>query len=481
MYVAITGKGKAKVIQFCEQHRIPGTSKKKTTVIKTIGNYEKLLKQNPNIIAELKEEAKQLTNLKKEKKIENPLCCQIQEDSLFRFGHILVKQLWEQLDLNTFFSSHFPEEEAKILSHNLFTLVVYRLGSSYKNFRKNRKIPFLNLKTLSEEEFYSSLEKISGLQQDLITHLNTFFSKKTLRNQEISYCHLSSYYYNFYWKDVQKQNRAIIENQDYSFSMLLFLDSYGIPLSYSLLEDENELSHYLEKWRKENGKQKLISLSQELPIDENDFFLHSVPIEQLDEEIRKKIMESHSWYIMEKHSETEEILQKELNFPWEGKCKFYIHWSKKRAFKDYLARNNRQGYFCLQSNDMNLQIPDILNIYQNIWKIEEKFSISEVNFQKNHIKGHFTLCFLCLSIIRYFQYLLGAEGKTTVPMIYANKAISNPMVFRQKEEKNIKINPLHVTNSYLKLSKALHLAPLKNIMEEKEFEINTSFFFSQEK
>lgn len=480
MYVAITGKGKAKVIQFCEQHRVPGTSKKKTIVIKTIGNYEKLLQENPNIIAELKEEAKQLSALKKEKKFENTLCCQIQEDSLFRFGHVLVKQLWEQLDLNTFFSSHFPEEEAKTLSHHLFTLVVYRLGSSYKNFRKNRKIPFLNLKTLSEEEFYSTLEKISKLQEELIDHLNTFFSKKTLRNQETSYCHLSSYYYNFYWKDLEKQNRPIIESQDYSFSMLLFLDHYGIPLSYSLVEDCKDLPVSLKKWRHENPKQKLVSLSQELPFEENDFFLHSIPIEQLNEEIQKKITESHSWYIMEKHLETEEILQKELNFPFERTSKFYIHWSKKRAFKDYLARNNRQGYFCLQSNDMNLQVPDILNIYQNIWKIEEKFSISDVNFQKSHIQGHFTLCFLCLAIIRYFQYLLGAEGKTTVPMIYANKAISNPMIFRRKEEKNIKVNPLHITNSYLKLAKALQLPPLKNIMEQTEFETNTHFFFSQE-
>ena len=29
MYVAITGKGKSRVIQFCEQHRIAKTNKKK--------------------------------------------------------------------------------------------------------------------------------------------------------------------------------------------------------------------------------------------------------------------------------------------------------------------------------------------------------------------------------------------------------------------------------------------------------------------
>ena len=54
MYVAITGKGKSRVVQFCEQHRVPKTNKKKTIVIKTIGNYEALLEDNPNIILELK-------------------------------------------------------------------------------------------------------------------------------------------------------------------------------------------------------------------------------------------------------------------------------------------------------------------------------------------------------------------------------------------------------------------------------------------
>ena len=60
MYVAITGKGKSRVIHFCEQHRIAKTNKKKKIVIKTIVNYETLLKENPNIIFELKEEAKKI-------------------------------------------------------------------------------------------------------------------------------------------------------------------------------------------------------------------------------------------------------------------------------------------------------------------------------------------------------------------------------------------------------------------------------------
>ena len=131
MYVAITGKGKAKVIQFCEQHRIPKTNKKKTVVIKTIGNYETLLKENPNIIEELKEEAKRLTIEKKEK---------VPKTNLFRFGHSLVNELWKELSLDEILGEN--------LSKSLFALVIYRLGSFLFNLPRKQKNSFYILNSL---------------------------------------------------------------------------------------------------------------------------------------------------------------------------------------------------------------------------------------------------------------------------------------------------------------------------------------------
>ena len=65
MYVAITGSGKARVIQFREDKRIPGTSKKKTRVIQTIGNCGKMICEDPDIIEKLKAKAMKLTLEKK--------------------------------------------------------------------------------------------------------------------------------------------------------------------------------------------------------------------------------------------------------------------------------------------------------------------------------------------------------------------------------------------------------------------------------
>ncbi|GAU76745.1 hypothetical protein [Fusibacter sp. 3D3] len=59
MYVAITGAGKARVIHFREDTRIPGTQKKQIKVIETLGNYERMLAYDPDIVAKLKVKASQ--------------------------------------------------------------------------------------------------------------------------------------------------------------------------------------------------------------------------------------------------------------------------------------------------------------------------------------------------------------------------------------------------------------------------------------
>ena len=99
MYVTISGKDKYRVIQFREDTRIPGTTKRKAHVVKTIGNYEQLLAENPNILEELKEEAKCLTLAKKASSA--PVTLEVSSGEIldtgdvvpsYYFGHALVLQ-----------------------------------------------------------------------------------------------------------------------------------------------------------------------------------------------------------------------------------------------------------------------------------------------------------------------------------------------------------------------------------------------------
>ena len=458
MYVAITGKGKSRVVQFCEQHRIAKTNKKKTVVVKTIGNYEVLLRENSNIILELKKEAKRLTDEKKKNKSKN---------ILFRFGHSLVYSLWEEIGLKEVL------EEA--LSKTLFSLVIYRLGSSYSTFLENRKTPFLNLESVSHSDFYKTLLELEKKEKDLIECFNKFFDKKVKREKKLTYYYTSTYKYNSYWKvlygsptfDVQEESETL------DFEMALFFDSYGIPLSYKLFIKEKFSEKKLEEIKEIFKISKFVRVSTQENRIQKKSFISSVLFENLNLEIQKEILKETKWKIIEKDMKTDEVLEKNKIINIDNNLKLYIYWSKKRAFKDYIEKNGRSGYIYLMTDEELIEPHEISNIFQHIWNIEDKFKITDVEFSEKHLHGHFTLCYVCLCIIRYFQYLLGSNGKVFVPMIYANKAISNPMIFTEKKGNELFLNPIHLTNSYLKLSKILGLGEFSQEMSIEKFEKNT--------
>ncbi|PHI08010.1 hypothetical protein KSU03_07505 [Fusobacterium polymorphum] len=458
MYVAITGKGKSRVIQFCEQHRIAKTNKKKTVVIKTIGNYETLLKENPNIIFELKEEAKKITEEKKKN---------ISKNTLFRFGHSLVYSLWKEIGLSKILG--------ETLSKTLFSLVIYRLGSSYSTFLENRKTPFLNLESVSHSDFYETLLELEKKEKDLIECFNKFFEKKVKRDKKLAYYHISSYKYNSYWKVLYGLSFSDFQKveEDLNFDMVLLFDSYGIPISYQLYMKEKFSEKKLKELKKILKISKLILVATQENKLQDKSFISPILFEDLNFEIQKEILKETKWKVIEKDIKTDEVLEKDKIIDIDDKLKLYVYWAKKRAFKDYIEKNNRNGYIYIITDEETLEAQEISNIFQYTWNIEDKFKITDVDFSEKHLHGHFTLCYICLCIIRYFQYLLGSDGKAFVPMIYANKAISNPMIFMEKKGNELFLNPIHLTNSYLKLSKILGLGEFSQEMSVEKFEKNS--------
>ena len=255
--------------------------------------------------------------------------------------------------------------------------------------------------------------------------------------------------------------------------MSLFFDSYGIPISYQLSMKKIFSEKKIKEIKKSLKNPKLILVSTQKNKIRNKRFISPILFENLDLEIQKEILKNTKWKIIEKDMKTNEVLAKDKIINIDNNLKLYVYWAKKRAFKDYMEKNNRNGYICLITDEELLEAQEISNISQHIWNIEDKFKITDVEFSEKHLHGHFILCYICLCIIRYFQYLLGSNGKVFVPMIYANKAISNPMIFMEKKGNELFLNPIHLTNSYLKLSKILGLGEFSQEMSVEKFEKNT--------
>ena len=72
------------------------------------------------------------------------------------------------------------------------------------------------------------------------------------------------------------------------------------------------------------------------------------------------------------------------------------------------------GYFCIITSELDYDYKKILEVYGNLWKIEESFRITKSDLEvrpiyvntTEHINGHFMICYTALVIIRLLQLTL---------------------------------------------------------------------------
>ena len=261
MYVAITGSGKARVIQFREDTRIPGTIKKKTRVIKTIGNYEKLLAEDPDIIAKLKAEASALTKEKKEASA--PITVQLPVADIlspsdvvpsYRFGHALIKQMWNNMALDEFFLKNSDKRNASAVAQALFYLVAHRCADPASIHASGTEQEFYaGIEPLGLNVLYSVLDVLSEQKEAVVHHLADFFDKKTNRKGPEAYYDVTTYSFeSTRWGELRMFGFSKDhKNNEVQVVMGLLLDNNGIPITYELFSgntmDQSTLTRSVEK------------------------------------------------------------------------------------------------------------------------------------------------------------------------------------------------------------------------------------------
>ena len=261
MYVAITGSGKSRVIQFREDTRIPGTNKKKTHVVKTLGNYERMLAEDPDIIAKLKAEAIEITKVKKESKAPITLNLSVKDIDLpcdvvpsFKFGHGLIKQLWGNMELDKFFIENSGKRNAEAVSQALFYLVAHRCGDP-SSIRASalEQASYAGINPLGIDVLYDVLNVLSNEKESVIQHLANFFEKKTNRQGPQAYYDVTTYSFeSTRWGELRMFGFSKDhKNNEVQVVMGLLLDNNGIPITYELFPgntmDQTTLTKSVEK------------------------------------------------------------------------------------------------------------------------------------------------------------------------------------------------------------------------------------------
>jgi transposase len=137
------------------------------------------------------------------------------------------------------------------------------------------------------------------------------------------------------------------------------------------------------------------------------------------------------------------------------------------------------GYYALQTSVTELSPRDILNIYSDLWKIEESFRVMKSTLEvrpvfhwtEPRIKGHFVLCFLAFLLERTLEFKLSEAGLDSSPeqIREALNSLNFVQVKVKKKRFLIKTKALALAHDIWRL---LRLKPPKNVTPTEEMEVS---------
>jgi len=133
------------------------------------------------------------------------------------------------------------------------------------------------------------------------------------------------------------------------------------------------------------------------------------------------------------------------------------------------------GYYALQTSEKNLNPQEVLEIYHDLWKIEESFRVMKSTLEvrpvfhwtEPRIKGHFVLCFLAFLMERTLEFKLNEVGLPSSPeqIREALNSLNFVEVTVQEKKFLIKTKALSLAHDIWRL---LRLRPPKNVTPSEE-------------
>lgn len=133
------------------------------------------------------------------------------------------------------------------------------------------------------------------------------------------------------------------------------------------------------------------------------------------------------------------------------------------------------GYYALQTSEENLKPEEVIELYHDLWKIEESFRVMKSTLEvrpvfhwtEARIKGHFVLCFLAFLMERTLEFKLKEAGFPSSPeqIREALNSLNFVEVTVQEKKFLIKTKALSLAHDIWRL---LRLRPPKNVTPSEE-------------
>lgn len=274
----VKGKtNKKTLVYLTESYRI---NSKKTAQrhLKCFGNLEDLEKDNPHILAELKEKAKtmskkDITTLDIDFTAKNK-----GEHCIKNFGYFFLKAIYNELEINKFLEKNNKYKTDYDLNKVLELLVFSRIlqPQSKSSTVKNKKVFFEDY-DISLNDCYRSLNIINELKTSLEVHLDKKVVEKYGRDSTLNFYDVTNYYFEKPYEDIDTlksdgtiEKEAIIKtglgkDKKYDLPIVqmgLLIDNNGLPRTHKIFPgnkaDITTLVESLEELKENFSSEKII-------------------------------------------------------------------------------------------------------------------------------------------------------------------------------------------------------------------------------
>lgn len=283
MFIRVT---KSPTSKFSKVYLVEGyrdkNGKTKQRIIHRYGNLEELEAKDPDILAKLRAEAKNMP--KNEVKIAINLSeLNTEQEPDKNYGYFFLESIYKQLEIDKFIKSYPFETKHQYDLDEILRLLVFGrvLSPASKKRTVEHQKEYFDEFDVDLKSVYRSLSKFSEMKLPLQNHLNTVVTETYGRDVSLVFYDVTNYYFEINEEDEFKKNGMSKQNKKTPIvQMGLLIDSNGLPIAYKLFPgntpDISTLIPFLNDMREEYGFGRVILTADKgLNSGKNLAYLHS--------------------------------------------------------------------------------------------------------------------------------------------------------------------------------------------------------------
>ncbi len=392
---------------------------------------------------------------------------EIPEGVMFNYGYLPYKKIWNELELQKILKKSSGNIEFSLNDSIFLMAITHLLNPSSKLKAYNFQNRYLGLPNIKLHHLYRSLDILSENKQKIEDYL--FYRNKDLFNLslDIVFYDVTTFYFESVKKDSLKDFGFSKDNKlnEVQVVLGLLVDKNGMPVGYELFPGNTYEGKTLElsllKLKKRFNIDRIIvvadkgmnsKINLEKIKDMGFCYIISSRLKSMNKELLKKVLAKED-FIHDKNYDYKKIELKDKNLivtyseeraknDWKKREKLIkkaieytsnpslIKSSNKKGGKKYIENIGEcsysldeeailkdkifDGYYAVETNDLELSPKEIISNYGMLWKIEESFRIMKTTMEvrpifhwtEERIKGHFMVCFLSFLLERNLEFKL---------------------------------------------------------------------------